>query len=384
MRKSLSVTVSANASASTNCNAVSRSNSSIDSESPGYPGRGFLRLAFLWFTTSVVLAATPSPAAAPAPAQVFGFPTANRALLDPAKQDAFFVGTAGKTWVSGTYGCVRSEGWQLHEGLDIRCLERDRRGEPTDKVLCSADGTVAYISRNAALSNYGKYVVVRHAVEGLEVFTLYAHLAEVRGDLVPGSPLRAGEQLGLMGRTSNTHQRITKDRAHVHFEVDLLVNDRYAQWHKTSQAGERNDHGNWNGHNLLGADPAMVLREQARLGPSFSLLRVIQNQNELCRVFVRARGFPWIRRYARLVVPNPKIEKEGLAGYEISLNFSGLPYKLIPRTPAEAPPGGTFVLLSVNEAEQKANPCRRIVTHKGSQWELGPRGRELLELLVYH
>ena len=35
-----------------------------------------------------------------------------------------------------------------------------------------------------------------------------------------------------MGRTANTHEGISKDRAHVHFELNLLVNDRFADWYQ--------------------------------------------------------------------------------------------------------------------------------------------------------
>src|SRR5215212_6509213 len=97
-------------------------------------------------------------------AQPFQFPTANRALLLPGGGDNFFVGTVGKPWTSGCFGCVRSEGWQMHEGLDIRCLQRDKRGEPTDPVMATADGEVAYINTRPSLSNYGNYIVLRHRV----------------------------------------------------------------------------------------------------------------------------------------------------------------------------------------------------------------------------
>src|SRR5437870_716725 len=80
-------------------------------------------------------------------AQSLCLPTANRALFDPKGEERFFVGTAGKPWTTGTFGCVRSEGRQMHEGLDIKCLRRDSRGEPTDPVMASADGTVVYLSR---------------------------------------------------------------------------------------------------------------------------------------------------------------------------------------------------------------------------------------------
>src|SRR5512138_140010 len=78
--------------------------------------------------------------------EAFLLPTSNRALFEPGGEERYFVGTAGRTWVSGTFGCVRSEGWQMHEGLDIRATSRDKRGVPMDPVMATADGTVAYVS----------------------------------------------------------------------------------------------------------------------------------------------------------------------------------------------------------------------------------------------
>ena len=128
--------------------------------------------------------------------QPFQLPTANRALFEPGGEERYFVGTVGKPWTSGTFGGVRSEGSQLHEGLDIRCLKRDRKGEPADPVLATADGTVAYVNRKAGLSKYGNYVILRHLVEGLEVYSLYAHLSEVKAGLHAGQTVKAGS----MGR----------------------------------------------------------------------------------------------------------------------------------------------------------------------------------------
>src|SRR5947207_2794273 len=87
-------------------------------------------------------------------AQPFHFPTANHALFEKDGEERFFAGTSGKPWMTGTFGCVRSEGWQMHEGLDIRCLQHDKHGEPTDAVTATADGAVAYINSRPSLSNY--------------------------------------------------------------------------------------------------------------------------------------------------------------------------------------------------------------------------------------
>ena len=231
------------------------------------------------------------------------------------------MGTAGKPWETGTFGCVRSGGWQMHEGLDVRCLQRDRHGEPTDPVLATADGTVAYISTRPSLSNYGNYLILQHRVEGLEIYSLYAHLHEIRPGLKVGQAVKAGEPIAVMGRTANTRETITKDRAHVHFELNLFVNDRFVGWYKKTFPGQRNDHGDWNGQNLLGIDPRPILVGEHEQGANFSVLRFLQNQTELCRIVVRKKYFPWLKRYAALVRPNPLAEKQGVAGYEVALNF---------------------------------------------------------------
>src|SRR5580704_6030322 len=125
-----------------------------------------------------------SPALAQSP---FQFPTANHALYEPGQELKFFAPTStDKPWTSGSFGCVRSDGWQMHEGLDILHLHTDKHGEPTDPVMATADGTVVYVSTKAALSNYGKYIVIRHIVEGLEIYSLYAHLSDVQPGIASG------------------------------------------------------------------------------------------------------------------------------------------------------------------------------------------------------
>jgi murein DD-endopeptidase MepM/ murein hydrolase activator NlpD len=317
-------------------------------------------------------------------ADLFQLPTANRTLLDTnGGGDRFFVGTVGKPWTSGCFGCVRSDGWQMHEGIDIRCLQRDKRGEPTDPVTAAADGTVAYLNPKSALSNYGIYVVLRHQVEGLEIYSFYAHLRAVRTGLKAGHEVKAGETIATLGHTSNTREGIARDRAHVHFELNLMVNDRFSAWYKKASPGQRNDHREWNGQNMLGLDPKLVLLEQQRLGDKFSLLAFIRGQTELCRVTVRQTDFPWLKRYAALVRPNPTADREGIAGYELALNYNGLPFEVIPRAASELPGKAKYRLLSVNESEQKKNPCRKLVAEKAGRWALATRGVNLLDLLTF-
>ncbi len=329
-------------------------------------------LAALLFSSTSIFAQTP-----------FQFPTANHALYEAGHELKFFAPTAAdKPWTSGSFGCVRNSATRMHEGLDILHLHTDRRGEPTDPVMVTADGTVMYFSTKAGLSNYGKYIVVRHIVEGLEIYSTYAHLSEVAPGLKIGDAVKAGQVIGTMGRTSSA-ETIGKDRAHVHFELNLLVNDNFAGWFKKNSAGERNDHGEWNGQNLNGLDAREILIAEHNPVKKFSLLDFVRGQTELCRVLIRAKDFPFVKRYAALALRNPVAEKEGIAGYEVVLNYNGIAFALLPRAASEIKGAGKFQLLSVNAAIESANPCRKLVARRGSRWQLTDKGIRELELLTY-
>jgi peptidoglycan LD-endopeptidase LytH len=313
----------------------------------------------------------------------FQFPTANHALYEPGAELKFLAPTApDKPWTSGSYGCVRDNSSRMHEGLDIRSLQRDRHGEPTDPVMATADGTVMYINAKAGLSNYGRYIVIRHMVEGLEIYSLYAHLSAPLPGLKAGDPVRAGQVIATMGRTSST-EFIAKDRAHCHFELNVLVNDNFTTWFKKNSPGERNDHGEWNGQNLLGLDPRLILLGEHDPVKKFSLLDFVRGQTELCRVLVRATNFPYLKRYSELVLRNPIAEKQGVAGYEIALNYNAVPFALMPRAVSEIKGTAKFQLLSVNVPVELANPCRHLVAQSGSHWRLTDKGMEALNMLVY-
>ncbi|MGH8025083.1 MAG: M23 family metallopeptidase [Limisphaerales bacterium] len=311
----------------------------------------------------------------------FQFPTANHYLYVPGAELKFFAPTEpNKPWTSGSFGCVRDYGRRMHEGLDIRHLQTDRRGEPTDPVMATADGTVMYINSRPSLSNYGNYIVIRHVIDGIEIYSLYAHLKAARPGLRAGDPVKAGEVIATMGRTSNAGT-IPKWRAHVHFELNLLVNDHFAAWWRRASPGERNDHGEWNGQNLNGLDARQILLDEK--DGKFNLLDFIRGQTELCRVLVRATNFPYLKRYPMLVLKNPVAEREGVAGYEIALNFNGVAFALMPRAASEIKSRARFQLLSVNGPEERANPCRKLVVRRGGRWQLGNEGLRDLELLTY-
>jgi murein DD-endopeptidase MepM/ murein hydrolase activator NlpD len=344
--------------------------------------RLFFRLGKLVKSVVVVALAAMVFSGATASAQSpFQFPTANHALYQPGQELKFFAPTTpDRPWTSGSFGCVRDNSQRMHEGLDILHLQTDRRGEPTDPVMATANGTVVYFCTHSGLSNYGNYIVIRHMVEGLEIYSLYAHLSAVRPGLRIGEAVKTGEVIATMGRTSS-NEKILKERAHVHFELNVLVNDNFAAWFRKASPGQRNDHGEWNGQNLNGLDPRQILLGERT--PHFSLVNFLRSQTELCRVLVRATNFPYLKRYPMLVLRNPIAEKQGVAGYEISLNYNGVAFALMPRAESEIKSRAKVQLLSVNEPEERANPCRHLVVKRGSHWYLGNEGQRAVDLLTY-
>ncbi|MGB0582706.1 MAG: M23 family metallopeptidase [Limisphaerales bacterium] len=322
-------------------------------------------------------------AAIVSPAQSFYLPTPNRDIFKTGAETRFYAPTPGKDWVSGTYGCVRSQGLQFHEGIDILRVNTDRRGEPIDEVKAAATGTVAYVNGAAGKSNYGKYVILRHRVEGVSVYTLYAHLKSVVTGMKRGTLVKAGQTIAVMGRTANTRTAIARYRAHLHFEIALVLNDRFDRWYKTAYKGGVNEHGIWNGRNLLGLDPTAIMREQQNKGQRFSLLNYIRYRPEMFRVLVPKKDFFYARFYRPLMRRNPVAEKNGIDGYEIIFDYAGIPCQLIPRSKSEVKFSSDPTLLSVDDALAREKRCRKLLYFKNGKWGLTRSGSQMIEILTY-
>src|SRR5207249_6266826 len=92
------------------------------------------------------------------------FSGGGRAFYQYVERD--YKGVKSTPWEGGQYGFVRdpaetAEGifnTRFHEGIDIRALHRDERGEPLDEVRAIAAGKVVYANFVPGYSNYGKYI----------------------------------------------------------------------------------------------------------------------------------------------------------------------------------------------------------------------------------
>jgi len=315
-------------------------------------------------------------------AEAFQLPTPNRAIFLEGKEESYFTPTVGRTWESGTFGCVRSDGWQMHEGIDIKCIERDKKGEPIDPVSAAAGGIISYINSKPGLSNYGNYIVMRHQIDGMEMYTLYAHLRRIEGGLKVGQYKKTGEIIATMGRTANTRQGISRERAHLHFEINLLANESFPTWYKNRFPGQRNDHGKWNGQNLIGLNPWDIFvsqKEAAFSQRKFSIVQYIQAQPVLCRIkVIKPENFNLLKRFPLLVTGNNRGQ---LAGYEVSLNPNGVPVRIITiATDQLGAKESTEVV--VDPQVYKAAPCRKLVFKKGQKWVLTAKGMAHLDLIT--
>ena len=115
----------------------------------------------------------------------------------------------------------------------------------------------------------------------------------------------------------------------------------------------------------------------------FSLLDFLRGQTELCRVQVRVKSFPFLKRYAPLVLKNPRVEREGVAGWELALNYNAVAFALRPLAEGEMKGRAKLQLLAVNEKEYHAHPCRKLVVLRDGRWELGDKGLRELDMLTY-
>src|SRR5213594_1920498 len=133
-----------------------------------------------------------------------------------------YKGAKSTPWEGGQYGFVRDPTdtaggivyTRFHEGVDIRPVHRDPRGEPLDEVRAIAEGKVVYRNLVPGFSSYGKYIVVEHAWDGSSYYSLYAHLSVVR--VAQGQKVKRDEPLGLMGHTGGG---LDQARAHLHLEL---------------------------------------------------------------------------------------------------------------------------------------------------------------------
>lgn len=266
---------------------------------------------------------------------VFRLPTDNTTLFTTGGNDYYvyvdrvFEGVKSQPWQAGTYGMVRNPFRpspeaevmysRFHEGIDVKPVYRDARGEPQDDVRPIAPGTVVHASSNPRHSNYGRYVVVAHQVPEGTIYSLYAHLASVTCH--KGQRVGTGNTIGRLGYSG---VGLNKTRAHLHLEIGLMINSRFADFY----AGE-NKHGHFNGMNLVGFNPTDVLKA-CQNGAPFSLKAYFATLKEHYRVAVPCVGTMDIMRRHPFLYKGDRQSHSRPRSLEMAFTAEGVPIGIYP------------------------------------------------------
>lgn len=256
----------------------------------------------------------------------FSWPTPNPAWEQGKNFESWVQPTVSGEPTSGLFGSVRSGGTQFHEGLDIRPTTRDRRGAPTDKVTAAMDGVVRNISTRAGDSSYGRYIVMEHPGLSPAVYTLYAHLSAVEPGIAEGTAVKRGQVIATMGNTAGGYA-IPLDRAHLHFEIGLMMSRQFQAWYDWKKFGSPNKQGMWNGMNLMGIDPRVFL-EKYRARQVNTVDDYLHQLTPAVRFRIATTRVPdFITRYPSLL---QKPMNGLVGGWEVECDVTGLPYAWTP------------------------------------------------------
>lgn len=298
------------------------------------------------------------------------WPTPNRAWEQGKSFEAWVQPTVSGDPESGLFGCVRSGGTQFHEGLDIRAVSRDSRGEPADKIFAAMDGVVRHVNSSPGNSNYGRYIVLEHPGVEPAVYTLYAHLAKIEPGIGPGVAVARGQVIATMGRSEGS-SAIPKDRAHLHFEIGLVMTKDFSSWYQWKKFGSPNEHGPWNGMNLMGIDAHDFLREwRQRKADNFA--QYFARMRGVVKVRVATSRVPdFITRYPALL--RRPLPAGPVAGWEIECNSTAIPFAWTPLSPTEVMSlrPNSAQIVSADAALLRACRCKSLAKPHGSGWVPG-------------
>ena len=298
------------------------------------------------------------------------WPTPNIAYLEGKPIDAYVQPTASGEAESGLFGCARSGGAQYHEGVDLKPVSRNRQGEPTDPIFAAMPGVVRYVNPSAGESSYGRYIVLEHPDMQPAVYTLYAHLSAAAPGLKVGDTVTKGQVIATMGHTADKGG-IPRDRAHLHFEIGLMVTRDFQRWYDWKGFGSINSHGLYNGMNLMGINALDFFNEfRARRVDNFQ--DYFSRMPVVAKVRIATRTVPdFVRRYPTLLTK--EIPMAGVAGWEIKIGWTGMPFAWTPLEAVDVPGwrANEVRLLDVDAEALRSHRCKSVAVQRRGDYVPG-------------
>lgn len=250
------------------------------------------------------------------------WPTPNPEFLNRGEMEGVLQPTVSGRITSGLFGCVRNDGHRFHEGIDLRAIHRDRRNESTDSVFAFDDGIVRYVNRVAGNSSYGRYIVIEHPQIAPGLVSLYAHLRSVPESIQANVEVSGGERIAMMGRSAGGYT-IPRSRAHLHFELGFWLGGDFQQWYDQQPYDSENEHGSYNGMNIVGAD-VWQLCGSIRRGEARNAWEYLMSEQIAVEAFVRDTKIPELLRVNPQLLENDVIPANH-AGWRVELTWYGLP-----------------------------------------------------------
>ncbi len=291
----------------------------------------------------------------PVPFGDYFWPTPNAAFVRGGNAESVAQPTESGATLSALFGCVRNDGRRFHEGLDLGPISRDQRGEATDPIFAFADGVVRYVNRRPSLSSYGNYVVLEHPQIAPGLVTVYAHLSAIPDRIAAGTAVRGGQRIATMGRSAGGY-RIPPSRAHLHFEVGLWLGSDFQSWYDAQSFDSANDHGDFNGMNIVGLDVWELLLA-LRSGAADGVWEFVASEPIAVVAHVRSDRIPAALRANPHLMVNLALPPTH-AGWKIELTWYGAPLRFTALAADEMPRfSGWFHSEPVNARLLKGNGC---------------------------
>ncbi len=309
------------------------------------------------------------------------WPTPNTAFLEGKPMEAYIQPTVSGKVESGLFGCVRNGGHRFHAGVDLKALQKDKKGESLDPIFAVLSGKIAYHNPMGANSSYGRYIVIEHTQEDIPLCSLYAHLSSIEPHIDFGKTIQLGERIGTMGRSAT--KPIPKTRAHLHFGLGLRLSDHFERWYAQQKFGTPNKHGLWNGMNMVFLDPLDYYK-----GCLSSTLKSasahIKSLPTALTIQIKTSQIPsFVQRYPRLIL-GETLPTKPITGWQIEFSTGGLPKQWTPLyTPLpELKHKGSIRLISYDAALLKQNPGLKLIqwNNKGNT-TIGPKLKQIINLL---